>query len=279
MLMLTTPIEPALAGEPSGDASMQPSGLLRLKAERRGDRTVLSTVYRSAPFHIGAPSYRSGTGTAEIIVQQVGPGFFPDDDLMTEIAVGPGARLVVRGQGATKLYPCLPEGHARAITRLRVAAGGWLAWMPGPLIPFRDSALRHDLTAELAPGARLILAEVTTPGRVAMGERNAYRWLDLRCRIAADDRVVFADRSYLAPRLRPLTNPARTGGFDCVGALYLFGFGSLDLGPGQRRPDLWWQAGGSEHLTMVRYLGTTAQAIVSAQERSMTEAWTNSANS
>ncbi len=280
MLMLTTtPIERMLVGERSDDALEQPSGFLRLEAERRGNRTVLSVVHRSAPFHIGVPSYRSGDGTAEIIVQQVGPGLFPDDDLATEITVGPGARLVVRGQSATKLYPCPPEGHARGSTRLRVATGGWLAWVPGPLIPFRDSAFRQELTAELARGARLILAEVTTPGRVAMGERDAYRWLDLRCRITADEKIVFAERNYLAPRSRPLMNPARAGGFDCVGALYLFGFGPLDLGPGERRPDLWWQAGNSEALTMVRYLGTTTQAIMTAQETSLAEVWTMSAGS
>lgn len=264
--MLTTRIDRSLDREQSLAASPHASGTLRIHAERRGERTVLTEQYRSVPFHLSTPSYRAGDGTAEVIVQQVGPGLFPDDDLLTEITVGPGARLVVRGQSATKLYPCPPDRSARVTVRLRVAAGGWLAWAPGPLIPFRDGALRQEVTAELAMGARLILADVTTPGRVAMGEREAYQWLDLRCRVTVDNRIVFADRSWLDPRSRPLISPARSGDFDCFGALYLFGFGPLDLGADKRRPDLWWQAGGSEAMTMVRYLGTTAQAIVAAQE-------------
>ena len=271
--MLTTRIDQPLDREQSLAAPPRPPGALRIHAERRGERTVLTEQYRSVPFHLSAPSYRAGDGTAEVIVQQVGPGLFPDDDLLTEITVGPGARLVVRGQSATKLYPCPPDRPARVTVRLRVAVGGWLAWAPGPLIPFRDGALRQEVTADLATGARLILADVTTPGRVAMGERDAYRWLDLRCRVTVDNRIVFADRSWLDPRSKPLTSPARSDSFNCAGALYLFGVGPLDPGAGERRPDLWWQAGGSEAMTMVRYLGRTAQAIVTEQEAVMATAW------
>lgn len=270
--MLTTRIDRPLGREQSRAVAPHPSGTLRIHAERRGERTVLTEQYWSVPFHLGTPSYRAGDGTAEVIVQQVGPGLFPDDDLLTEVTVGPGARLVMRGQSATKLYPCPPDRPARVTVRLHVAPGGWLAWAPGPLIPFRDGALRQEVTAKLATGARLILADVTTPGRVAMGERDAYQGLDLRCRVTVDNRIVFVDRSWLDPRSKPLASPARAADFDCVGALSLVGFGSLDLGGGDRRPDLWWQAGASGVVTVVRYLGTTAQAILAAQEAAMAAA-------
>jgi urease accessory protein UreH len=154
-----------------------------------------------------------------------------------------------------------------------VEEGGWLAWVPGPLIPFRDGALRQEVVADLDAGARLILADVTTSGRVAMGERDAYRWLDLRCRVMVDNRPVLVERSSLEPRTKPLSNPARADDFACVGSLYLFGFGMLDLGVGEHQPDLWWQAGGSATVTTVRYLGTTAQALTAAQETVMATAW------
>jgi urease accessory protein UreH len=106
-----------------------------------------------------------------------------------------------------------------------------------------------------------------------MGERDAYRWLDLRCRVMVDNRPVLVERSSLEPRTRSLTNPARAGAFDCVGSLFLVGFGPLDLAAGERGPDLWWQAGGSETVTMVRYLGTKALIVVNAQEAMMATAW------
>ncbi len=118
------------------------SGVLRLRAERRGRQTVLTDVFRSAPFHIGMASYRAGDGTAQVIIQHVGPGVLPGDQLDVEISVGAGARLVVRGQSATKVYPSPPDEEAHATTRIHVAADGYLAWLPGPLIPFRDCALR-----------------------------------------------------------------------------------------------------------------------------------------
>lgn len=255
------------------DTAQPATGILRLRAERLGPRTVLTEVFRSVPFHLGAPSYRRGDGTAEVIVQQVGPGLFPNDRLRTEIAVGAGARLILRGQSATKLYPCPPDRHAETITRIDVEPGGCLGWLPGPLIPFRDAALRQDLTASLAPDARLILADVITPGRVAMGERAAYRWLDLRTRVTVAGQLVLAERAVLDPHRRPLTNPARQAHFDCAGSLYLFGFDHLDLGPGDQHPDLWWHSGASNAMTLARYLATTAQAFTVAQEAAIATAW------
>ena len=248
------------------------TGVLRIRAERLGPRTVLTEVYRSTPFHLGAPSYRRGDGTAEVIVQQVGPGLFPDDRLLTEIVVGPGARLILRGQSATKLYPCPPNRSAESIIRLRVESGGWLAWLPGPLIPFHDGALRQEVTATLTPDARLILADVITPGRVAMGERTAYRWLDLRTRVTVAGRLVLAERVLLDPHRRPLTSPGRQAHFDCAGSLYVVGVDLVDFSPDDH-PDLWWRAGGGNAVTLARYLATTAQAISSAQDVALATAW------
>lgn len=255
------------------DTAQPATGILRLRAERLGPRTVLTEVFRSVPFHLGAPSYRRGDGTAEVIVQHVGPGLFPNDCLLTEITVGAGARLILRGQSATKLYPCPPDQLAGVTIRIAVEPGGWLAWLPGPLIPFRDAALCQDLAANLAPDARLILSEIITPGRIAMGERAAYRWLDIRTRVTVGGRPVLTERALLDPHRRPLTSPARQAHFDCAGSLSLFGFDHPDLAPGEHHPNLWWRSGGTTTLTIARYLGSTTQAITDAQDAVLATVW------
>ena len=77
-------------------------------------------------------------------------------------------------QGATRLYPSR-GGEAAAEIALRVASGGTLWWLPGELIPFRDAAYQARSVASLESGARLAWLEIITPGRLAMGERDAYR--------------------------------------------------------------------------------------------------------
>ena len=78
------------------------TGQLRLRAATRGERTVLSDVFRTAPFHPGPLHFRDGG--AELILQDVSPGIFPEDRLEVDVALDEGATLAVSGQGATKIY-------------------------------------------------------------------------------------------------------------------------------------------------------------------------------
>ena len=244
-----------------------PTGHLRVRAARAGPRTVLSEVARTAPFHLGRASHRGNDGAAEAIVQQVGPGLFPGETLRVEVAVDPGAALTLRGQAATKVYPCPdPDGTpARLETRLRVAAGATLAYLPGALIPFRDAALVQETVVDLAPGARFALAEILTPGRVAMGERDAYRRLDLRLRIRLGGRLLLVERADLEPARRPTAAPGRHGGFAAAGTLYLVGFPvPAAWATPQTVGPVRWAAGATGPLTVLRLLGDSAQAVAAA---------------
>jgi hypothetical protein len=54
---------------------------VRIRAERIGSRTAIVESFRSVPFHLGLLADREGTGCAEIILQNVGPGTLPGDRL------------------------------------------------------------------------------------------------------------------------------------------------------------------------------------------------------
>jgi urease accessory protein UreH len=242
-----------------------------VRAERLGDRTVLTRVDRTAPFHLGPVSYRSGH--AEVIVQQVGPGLFPGDDLVVEVDIAPGAELTLRGQAATKVYPCPPGARSQQRTLLRVDAGGRLRVFPGELIPFRDASYHQQTDVELASGARCALAEVVGPGRSAMGERDAYRRLDLHLRLRVDGRPVLIERSRLEPAHYRLDVPGRHGATPWVGVLIVAGYGGVDLTPPPAGDPVWWGAGRTAQgdVQMVRLLGPTAQGIRLAIRRLLHE--------
>jgi len=258
---------PADAVEKAGDhlaIATHPTGELRVRAERLSHRTVVTDAYRTAPFHLGLPSDRAGDGSIELIVQGVGPGYLPGDRLSIDIMVSEGASLVVRGQGATKVFPSSRATAANVNVTLSVEAGGRLVYFPGELIPYRDSVLAQVTRIDVADGGMLALGEILAPGRVAMGEVNDYTRLDLAVEAAHDGRLCLIERARLEPGRRPLTTPGRHGAHPIAGSLFLIG-GGWTLPESPMIPEsVTWAAASGDGYTLVRLLGSTVQAISAA---------------
>lgn len=60
-------------------------------------------------------------------------------------------------------------GEARIATRLKMAKGTHLAWLPQETILFNQSVLSRTLDVELEEGAEILVVEATIFGRLAMG--------------------------------------------------------------------------------------------------------------
>ncbi len=129
----------------------------------------------------------------------VGPGVMAGDRLELDVDVGPGAHAVVVAQAATKLHAMEPPGAAEQRVRLRVAAGGRLEVHPGLTIPFAGSAFRQSVEVDLETGAEFAWFERWSAGRVARGERHAYRHASSRLRVRVDGVPVHADALELDP--------------------------------------------------------------------------------
>jgi urease accessory protein len=197
---------------------------------------------------------------AELIVQSTGPGVFPGDTLETTVDVGSGAALTILGQGATKIYPSTHGRSATSHTELSVCEGGTLWWLPGELIPFRDSRYESRTRVVLDEDARLALWEVITPGRMAMGETHVYGRLDLRLRLEVAGKVRVIERAILDPVEHPAGRIGGQGHFPCAGSLVLFGYSSsADLGCVSA--DVWLGADTRDGLTVVRGLAHAAMPI------------------
>lgn len=240
------------------------TGELRVRAERLGTRTVVTDAYRTAPFHLGLPSDRAGNGSVELIIQGVGPGYLPEDCLTIDIAVGAGASLVVRGQGATKVFPSSTGTTAAVSVTLTVEEGGRLVYLPGELIPYQGAVLEQATRIDVAEGGSLALGEILTPGRVAMGEVNDYTRLHLAVEARYGGRTCLIERARLDPAKRPLTTLGRHGAHSIAGALYLIGDGwALPESPAN--PEMvTWSSGTGDGYTLVRLLGPTVQAVSAA---------------
>jgi len=166
-------------------------GCLRVAFKRRGDATVLDSLFQSGC--LKARLLRSGAGTeAEAVLLNTAGGLTGGDRLAQAFAWGEGARAVVTTQACEKIYRAA-DGVARVTTTLDVAPGAVAEWLPQETIIYDRAGLDRDLAVRLGVGAVFTGVEAMVLGRTAMGE--AVRRGDIRdgWRLWRGGRLVYAD--------------------------------------------------------------------------------------
>ena len=163
--------------EPPADAvSPGQNGLVDLILERRAGRTRLTQSRTRPPLLVQQALYpdEAVPDMAYVFLANPTGGLLQNDRHSIAVSVGAGARAHVTTQSATKVYT-MTEGVAEQRVSLNVAAGGYLEYLPDPLIPYRDASLEQEVEVACEPGGALLFSDVITPGRVAMGESFRFR--------------------------------------------------------------------------------------------------------
>lgn len=188
-----------------------------------GRRTVLARQSFCAPFHLSKPYHDERTGV--LMVQVVNPtaGILSGDELRSEIRVGEGASLLITTPGATRVFT-MPEGRSDAVSfqRFVIEKGGWLEFLPEPLVPHQHSRFRQFTELEIGEGGGALFADFLMPGRIARGE--AWAWdsllLDLKVRVGAC--LVLRERlEQSGPELRRLAALSDGGDGVCLGNIVM----------------------------------------------------------
>jgi urease accessory protein len=150
-------------------------------------------------------------------------GITGGDRFFIEAEAAAGAALTLTTQAAERAYRAQPGETGRLSTRLTVAGGARLDWLPQETILYRGCALERTLTAELAPDARLLLAEPVIFGRGAMGERLDTASFRDRIEIRRGGRLLLRDGWRLAGDVAAqLDRPQVAGGAGAMASvLYL----------------------------------------------------------
>jgi urease accessory protein len=143
-------------------------GALGLRFERRGDRTVLAASRSTVPLQVLAPLALPDPAAVISILNPTG-GLVGGDRLEIEVEAGPGAHACLTTPSAAKVYRTTGP-PSRQNVHLRLAPGATIEWVPDHTIPFAGSDFRQVLRAELGAGARLLVVDAFSAGRVARGE-------------------------------------------------------------------------------------------------------------
>ena len=161
----------------------------------RPARTVAHDRHEG-PLRVLQPLYPEGPGVCHHVLVHPPGGVVGGDELHIEATLLAGAHALITTPGATRFYRS--EGpQALQQTRLQLAAGARLEWLPMETIAYTGCRADNSLRAELAPGAEMIGWDVLVLGLPAAGlpfTAGWYRqhvevpgiWLE-RARIAADD--------------------------------------------------------------------------------------------
>jgi urease accessory protein len=171
-------------------------GHLRLRFERRGDRTVVARSGFTLPLQVLAPIDLDDPAAVVSILNPTG-GLVGGDRLRIDVEAGPDAHACLTTPSATRVYRAPGDPTLQEVT-LRLAAGATVEWVPDHTIPFAGSAFRQSIDVEMGAGARLILVDAFAVGRVARGEVWRFSLLDSALRIRDAKGWLLSDRFVLA---------------------------------------------------------------------------------
>ena len=166
-------------------------GAVRITIRADGPTTRLAENYQSGSAKTRFPKVGDRDPLEVVLVNTAG-GVTGGDRLSYSVSAEAGAHGVVATQAAERIYR-RSEGVARIETRLSVAGGASLDWLPQETILFDRSALTRTLAADVHADAHLLAVEAIVLGRTAMGETARNVEVSDSWRLHRDSKLVFAD--------------------------------------------------------------------------------------
>lgn len=151
----------------------------------------LRRLYQEGCGKIRLPRDAAASEMQAVLINSSG-GLTGGDRLEWAAEAEAGARLTVVSQACEKVYRAR-DGRAETQVSLSVGEGARLDWLPQETILFDRGALARRLEADVAPGARLLVAEAVILGRTAMAETVRTGELSDRWRVRRNGRLLFAD--------------------------------------------------------------------------------------
>ena len=184
-------------------ASQRVNGRASLGVRMVGGRSRVAVLEQAGAAKIRLPA-SAGDPLEAILINTAG-GMTGGDRLDWTISAGKGASVVATTQACEKAYRSA-QGEAAVSTRLTVARGGHIAWLPQETIVYDRSALTRRIDADLEAGATALICEATIFGRQAMGETVGHASFRDAWRVRVAGRLVHAENLALTGEVGALLN-------------------------------------------------------------------------
>ncbi|CFQ44604.1 urease accessory protein UreD [Yersinia bercovieri] len=201
------------------------SGYLKLRFAKRGQRSVLAEMERRVPSLVQKALYWDEEMPELPCVTMISTAgcILQGDRLATDVHVEAGACAHVTTQSATKVH-MMNANYAAQIQNFTVEEGGYLEFMPDPLIPHRNSRFITDTTIHIHPTATAIYSEVLMSGRKYHHAEERFGFDVYSSKVVAHNlagKELFVEKYILEPKVESL---------DAIGVMQTFdSFGNVIL--------------------------------------------------
>jgi urease accessory protein len=212
-------LPPAPARHQRADGAFE----LHLGVAPRG--TVLRHLFQQAPARVLFPTPEPDEPFGAAVLNCAG-GLAGGDALRQAVVLEAGARATLSTAAAEKVYRSLGP-DSRIDSTLSLGPGAVLEWIPQEAILFDGARLRRQMVASLAPGAKLLAAEMLVLGRAVRGERFTTGSVFDSWRLHGPEGLLWADALALeAGMVAPLDAPFGFAGAEALATLLLAGGGA-----------------------------------------------------
>lgn len=155
--------------------------------------------------------HQEADGWLDAVTLNSSGGVAGGDSLCVAVGAGPQTRTTVVSQAAERHYRALPGTQAVVRTRIAVAQGATLEWLPQETILFDRCAVRRELHVDLAGNACFLGVEALVFGRVAMGETVHRAQIDDLIALRRDGKLLLHDRIRIAGSVAALLDRRASG--------------------------------------------------------------------
>ena len=168
-----------------------------------GDASItrMKTARHYGPLRVQRPFYPEGRdGCCHVYVLHPPGGLVSGDELTIEVTVDKGAHALVTTPAANKLYKAdSKDVKWQQMTRLRVADGATLEWIPQESLAFDGSRGEQVFKIELGDTAKCLGWEVLCLGRPASHLPFERGYLEQRFELHRNGRPLWLERQTIDP--------------------------------------------------------------------------------
>ncbi|HCL64615.1 MAG TPA: urease accessory protein, partial [Rhizobium sp.] len=186
----------------SATRSQRARGVGRLVTKPLGGRTRIAELYQEGAAKIRLP--QTFSAEMEAVLINTAGGLTGGDRLDWSFSAGPDTFLTATTQACEKVYKA-SAGTAEVVTRIDVASGATVHWLPQESILFDNASLTRRLEVDLDESAEFVAVEALLLGRKAMGEAMANGTFRDRWRIRRGGRLVHAEDLRMEENVADLT--------------------------------------------------------------------------
>lgn len=184
------------------------TGILAMRFEDRGERSVLAHLYRKTPLLVQQALYwdEALPGLPCVYMITTSGCVLQGDRLQVGIEMGPGAMAHVTTQSATKVHE-MDANFASQLQTVTLSEGAYLELMPGMTIPHRHSRFLSHTAVTIDRSATLLLSELVMPGRKYHGEGESFEYDVYSTTVTAsrpDGTALFTEKLLIEPARAPV---------------------------------------------------------------------------